>query len=78
MNPWSVGFIGTLKEESNHTVLSHTVKLAVVDLFSHIQFSPLSGHIEGYVFLSLAGSQGHVASSSQWMANGITIVSSPG
>ena len=27
MDPWSVGFTGTLEEESNHMVLFHTVEL---------------------------------------------------
>lgn len=77
MDPWSVGFTGTLEEESNHMVLFHTVELAVLELLSHIQLSPLSRHMEGYVFLSLASHQGHVTSSSQWTTNRST-VSFPG
>lgn len=65
MDPWSVGFTGTLKEESNHTAVAHTVILAVVELFSRFKLSPLSGHMEGYTFSSLAGSHDHVTSSSQ-------------
>lgn len=74
MNAWSVGSVGTLKEE-NHTVVPHVVILAIVELFSHVQFSPLPEHMEGYAFSFLAGSQGHVTSSSQWTINRSAIVS---
>lgn len=45
IDPWSVAPAKTLKEESNLTVVPHIMVLAIVQLFSHIHFSPFHGHV---------------------------------